>query len=281
MGAQLEDMAVARVLAAKKKPLSAYLLWAAKNRETITKEAKTKSVAVISKKIAAKWKAVAAAEKAKFEAEAKKQKDAYSAYLATAEGKKAVEEAKAKRKEKSEKKAKRKLKKAKRAVPKDAKLKRPLSAYFMWVADNRASIKKSTKDGSVTQVLKKGGEMWSKMSEAQKKPFAEKAAKAKKDYEAYLTSAKGKSALESYQKALSGLPEVKKIADKKASAVAKKEKAKAKASKKAELLDGGWSFAKMAIYGLVAAGAFSIGFRFSRVNHVAADEEPLYKSNDV
>merc|ERR1712048_198865 len=271
----------------KKKPLSAYLLWAAKNRETITKEAKTKSVAVISKKIAAKWKAVAAAEKTKFEAEAKKQKDAYTAYLATAEGKKAAEEAKAKRKEKSDKKAKRKLKKAKRAVPKDAKLKRPLSAYFMWVGDNRASIKKSTKDGSSTQILKKGGEMWSKMSEAQKKPFVEKAAKAKKDYEAYLTSAKGKAALESYKKALSGLPEVKKIADRQASATAKEEKAakkakaKAKASKKAELLDGGWSFAKMAIYGLVAAGAFSIGFRFSRVNDVAVDEEPLYKNIDV
>merc|ERR1712048_1504359 len=188
--------------------------------------------------------------------------------------------------------AKRKLKKAKRSVPKDAKLKRPLSAYFMWVGDNRASIKKSTKDGSATQILKKGGEMWSKMSEAQKKPFFEKAAKAKKDYEAYLTSAKGKAALESYKKALSGLPAVKKIADKKASAAAKKEKAKAKkaakkakakakASKKAELLDGGWSFAKMAIYGLVAAGAFSIGFRFSLVNAVAVDEEPLYKDIDV
>merc|ERR1712048_1058349 len=94
------------------------------------------------------------------------------------------------------------------------------------------------------------------------------------------------------KKALSSLPELKKISDKKASAAAKKEKAKAKkaakkakakakASKKAELLDGGWSFAKMAIYGLVAAGAFSIGFRFSRVNDVAVDEGPLYKNNDV
>merc|ERR1712048_130054 len=190
--------------------------------------------------------------------------------------------------------AKRKLKKAKRAVPKDAKLKRPLSAYFMWVGDNRASIKKSTKDGSSTQILKKGGEMWSKMSEAQKKPFVEKAAKAKKDYETFLTSAKGKAALDSYKKALSALPEVKKIAGKKASETAKKEKAKAKkaalkekakakkakakASKKAELLDGGWSFPKMALYGLVAAGAVSLGFRFNRVSDAAVDKEPLYKS---
>merc|ERR1712048_1192738 len=128
------------------------------------------------------------------------------------------------------------------------------------------------------------------------KPFFEKAAKAKKDYEAYLTSAKGKAALESYKKALGGLPELKKIADKKATAAAKKEKAKAKKAalkekakakkakakaKKAELLDGGWSFAKMALYGLVAAGAFSLGFRFSRVNDVVVDEDPLYKSIDA
>merc|ERR1719401_1378979 len=35
-----------------------------------------------------------------------------------------------------------------------------------------------------------------------------------------------------------------------------------KASKKAELLHGEWSFTLLAVYGLVAVGAFSFGFRF-------------------
>merc|ERR1719254_114074 len=52
----------------------------------------------------------------------------------------------------------------------------------------------------------------------------------------------------------------------KAMKVAPKAKAKKaapmKASKKAELLQGDLSFTQLALYGLVAAGAFSFGFGF-------------------
>merc|ERR1712115_508505 len=59
-------------------------------------------------------------------------------------------------------------------------------------------------------------------------------------------------------KAMKAAPKAMKVAPK---AKAKKA-APMKASKKAELLQGGLSFTQLALYGLVAAGAFSFGFGF-------------------
>merc|ERR1719183_360598 len=65
------------------------------------------------------------------------------------------------------------------------KPKRAMSAYFIWMGENRAKIIAEHKlDASkVTEVMKKMGELWSKMTDAQKKPFEDKAAKAKEQYE--------------------------------------------------------------------------------------------------
>jgi REP element-mobilizing transposase RayT len=65
------------------------------------------------------------------------------------------------------------------------KPKRAPSAYFIWMGENRAKVIAEHKlDASkVTEVMKKMGELWSKMTDAQKKPFEDKAAKAKEQYE--------------------------------------------------------------------------------------------------
>merc|ERR1712224_466687 len=65
------------------------------------------------------------------------------------------------------------------------KPKRAPSAYFIWMGENRAKVIAEHKlDASkVTEGMKKMGELWSKMTDAQKKPFEEKAAKAKEQYE--------------------------------------------------------------------------------------------------
>lgn len=38
--------------------------------------------------------------------------------------------------------------------------KRPLSAYMLWLNDNRESIKKENPGIKVTEVAKRGGELW-------------------------------------------------------------------------------------------------------------------------
>merc|ERR1712014_282849 len=57
-------------------------------------------------------------------------------------------------------------------------------------------------------------------------------------------------------------------------------KAAMKVSKKAELMQGESFFTQMALYGLVAAGSFSLGFFFRRKSSSASEdaEEALYKN---
>ncbi|GMT19599.1 hypothetical protein PFISCL1PPCAC_10896 [Pristionchus fissidentatus] len=97
--------------------------------------------------------------------------------------------AKSERKEKPEKKERKKkedggetkrAKKGKKDKDPNAP-KRGLSAYFIWLGENRSTIKK---DGdSVADVARKGGEMWKAMSADDKKPWEKKAAADKERYE--------------------------------------------------------------------------------------------------
>merc|ERR1711981_1509356 len=62
--------------------------------------------------------------------------------------------------------------------------KRPLSGYFLFMADERANVKKANPDWGVADIAKELGGRWSNMDEAQKKKYQEKAAKDKERYEA-------------------------------------------------------------------------------------------------
>jgi len=70
------------------------------------------------------------------------------------------------------------------------KPKRALSAYFIWLNENRAKIIADYKldSSKVAEVSKKAGEIWGKMTDAQKKPFEDKNAKAKEQYEKEMAS---------------------------------------------------------------------------------------------
>lgn len=59
--------------------------------------------------------------------------------------------------------------------------KRPLSAYMIWLNSARDSIKKENPDFKVTEVAKKGGELWRGMKD--KSEWEAKAAEAKDKYE--------------------------------------------------------------------------------------------------
>lgn len=59
--------------------------------------------------------------------------------------------------------------------------KRPLSAYMIWLNSARESIKKENPDFKVTDIAKKGGELWRNMKD--KSEWEAKAASVKKQYE--------------------------------------------------------------------------------------------------
>ncbi|XP_075169527.1 high mobility group protein D-like [Haematobia irritans] len=61
------------------------------------------------------------------------------------------------------------------------KPKRPLSAYFIWLSSAREQIKRDNPGIKVTEIAKKGGEIWRSMKD--KSEWEAKAVKAKEDYE--------------------------------------------------------------------------------------------------
>ncbi|XP_018050574.1 PREDICTED: FACT complex subunit Ssrp1 [Atta colombica] len=106
------------------------------------------------------------------------------------------------KKEKKEKKSKsaktvsekpRKQRKSKKERDEN-KPKRPPSAFMLWLSSTRDSIKADNPGLSITDIAKKGGEMWRELKD--KSEWETKAAKAKKDYMAsmkeYQTSGGGK-----------------------------------------------------------------------------------------
>ena len=77
-----------------------------------------------------------------------------------------------------------KKKKAKKEKDEN-KPKRPMSGYFFFLGDNRAKIIADHKlEGkAVSEVTKAAGVVWSSMDDAKKKPYMDKAVKAKAQYE--------------------------------------------------------------------------------------------------
>eukprot|EP01065_Artemidia_motanka_P042726 TRINITY_DN5777_c0_g1_i1.p1 TRINITY_DN5777_c0_g1~~TRINITY_DN5777_c0_g1_i1.p1 ORF type:complete len:217 (+),score=77.53 TRINITY_DN5777_c0_g1_i1:79-651(+) len=62
--------------------------------------------------------------------------------------------------------------------------KRPLTAYFMFLADHREEITKACGSNNPAQVSKEAGKRWSEISPADKKKYDDQVAKAKTKYEA-------------------------------------------------------------------------------------------------
>lgn len=65
----------------------------------------------------------------------------------------------------SEKPRKRKEKKEKKTKKDKNAPKRPQSAYFIWMNENREKIKEQNPKLSITEIAKKGGEMWRELKD--------------------------------------------------------------------------------------------------------------------
>merc|ERR1719297_152282 len=76
--------------------------------------------------------------------------------------------------------------------------KRPLSAYFLFLADHRDDL---VADGMThAEAMSKMGEMWSELSAAKKKPYQDKAAAAKAKYAKTVEKYKKTAQFKKYQK---------------------------------------------------------------------------------
>lgn len=189
-----------------KRPMTAYFLFLTANRSKIEGIVGGKDPKKVSAKASEMWKSASAEEKKKFEDQFASDKKKYDDFLKTEEGQKALEEKKGERADKKEAKIKREMKVAAKSVEKDEKLKKPQSAYWMWLSENRekinADLKKEGKSCSVADVGKKAGVIWGSMPAGEKAPFEAKAKKAKDEYEAYIKSEAGASALQQHKEAV-------------------------------------------------------------------------------
>jgi len=204
---------------ALKKPQTAYFLWLNASREKIQKMVGSKDFKTVGTKASELWKVASAAEKTPFEAKAKRQKEAYDAFIATEEGQKALQEKKAtkkdeklakeekemerakKREDNDTRKEMKECKRAVKAVEKHDKLKRPMSPYFLWLNDNRQRIMAALGGKGGPAVTKRGAEEWKALAEQEKRPYEDRTKKVKEEYEAYIATAEGAAALKAYKEA--------------------------------------------------------------------------------
>jgi len=179
---------------APKRPLSAYFQWQASVRDKVTKSMpEGHTVADMASKFSEMWAAMSdnqkkpfqtkyATEKAKFDKKMAKYKTTkeYAAF--------------------QKKKAAHKLNSVKNSkFKKDVNApKRPESAYFLFMADEREELVASGMTHKEAMV--KMGEMWGKLSAAKKKPYEDKAAKAKAKYAKTLEKYKKTAQYKKYQK---------------------------------------------------------------------------------
>jgi len=184
-----------------KKPQSAYWLWLSANREKITKLIGTAKGPEVAKKGGEMWARASALEKKPFEEQSRQQKEAYEAYVKTEEGAAGLKALKEDRKAAKVEDVKKAQKKAVKSVEKDENLKKPQSAYWLWLGANREKIVKAAGSAAAPAVGKKGGEMWNTLSAAEKRPFEEQARQQKEKYDTFLKTPAGEAAMKDFKAA--------------------------------------------------------------------------------
>merc|ERR1711862_478395 len=147
------------------------------------------------------WKTLSAAVKAPYEKKAADQKAEYHKFLETDEGKKALSEKKEAKAEAKADKSSRACKAALKAVEKDDALKRPQTAYWMWLEANRERIGKEIGSKAPPALAKQAGQEWAALTEAKKAPYEAKAKAAKEKHDEYLNSAEGQEKLKAFKEA--------------------------------------------------------------------------------
>ena len=92
----------------------------------------------------------------------------------------------------------RKCNAAVKAVEKDERLNKPLTAFWLWLKEDRENVATQV-GGKGSEVAKKAGETWRTLLEEQKAPYEEQAKKLKSAYHEYLGTLEGAEALKAYK----------------------------------------------------------------------------------
>jgi len=169
-------------LAEPSRPQNPYWLWLGENRESLTKEAGSGKGSAVGKLAGQKWKTMSEAAKKPYEKKAEALKQEYEQKMADfvaaggVKGKRRAEKAEAKA-------AKGSKKARKEARAASDQPKRPPSGYWVYSQENREVIEKEAGTKKLTLVASLAGKKWKAMSDAQKKPFEDKAAMAKVEYQ--------------------------------------------------------------------------------------------------
>jgi len=160
-----------------KRPGSSYMLWLAENRASIAKSVGDASVTAIAKAAGEQWGELDAKKKASFEKQASAAKAKYLEEMEAFKAKGGVP-------------VFRKEKKVKKVVDPN-RPKRPSTAYFLWLSDNRKAIAKSLGDSAgVTQIASEAGKRWKALSGAEKAPLQTKADKLMQEYKKAISAYK-------------------------------------------------------------------------------------------
>lgn len=199
---------------APKKPLSSYFMFTRDRRAALKASQPELKTTELAKAMSVEWKALDGAAKDKYTAEAAQAKAEYATKFAEykktsefgkftlklAEWKQANAERVGDVDMKSGKPGK-PFKATKK--PKDEKApKRAQTAYFVFTASRRASLKAANPDAKVTQLAKLMGAEWKALSEDAKKPFTAEAAKAKETYTAAMATYKGSDDFAAHEEAI-------------------------------------------------------------------------------
>merc|ERR1712048_1524349 len=114
--------------------------------------------------MASKWQILPEAEKQTYIDQSLEEKNAYVAYLSSASGAAALKQAK-------DLKTKRLMRKARKKIVKDESLKRPDTAFRIWLGENKKNLIKQLQIRKGSDLITKSAEMWKTLPESDKKTF--------------------------------------------------------------------------------------------------------------
>eukprot|EP00747_Dinoflagellata_sp_TGD_P086070 gnl/TRDRNA2_/TRDRNA2_163139_c0_seq1.p1 gnl/TRDRNA2_/TRDRNA2_163139_c0~~gnl/TRDRNA2_/TRDRNA2_163139_c0_seq1.p1 ORF type:complete len:802 (-),score=191.89 gnl/TRDRNA2_/TRDRNA2_163139_c0_seq1:546-2951(-) len=194
-----------------KKPLNPYVSWLKEwLREIIVVAEDGEGNAGNSEAIrvgAQIWHTLSDEEKKPYNDYAQKAREEYFAYMSTDEGAAAhlaLKDARAEEKGFREKIRESSDKVADKPVKEDVRVKKPLNAYFLWLKEwqeeNQESIIAEIGPRK-SDAIKKGAEVWQTLTDEQKKPFEDRAKKAREEYFAYISTDEGAAAVRAHRDA--------------------------------------------------------------------------------
>uniref|UniRef100_A0A804PHI1 HMG box domain-containing protein n=1 Tax=Zea mays TaxID=4577 RepID=A0A804PHI1_MAIZE len=195
----------------RKKPCPAYVLWLKDQWTEVKKENPEADFKEVSNTLGAKWKALGAEEKQPYEDRYRQEKEAYLQVVGQekreAEAMKLLEEQQMQwtakelldqylkfRQEAEEGDCKKGRKKKSKKDKDPSKPKQPMSAYFVYSQERRATLVAEKKN--VPEIGKITGEEWKNMTEGQRAPYEEVARKQKEEYHKQMEVYKQKKAEE-------------------------------------------------------------------------------------